>query len=82
MGSVTELGRSPEVENGNSFQYSCLKIPMNRGAYWATVQRIAESQAQLTTDTHTHTHTHMHTMILKQYWAQNMCLINFSSLKS
>ena len=58
MGSVTELGRSPEVENGNSFQYSCLKIPMNRGAYWATVQRIAESQAQLTTDTHTHTHAH------------------------
>ena len=55
MGSVTGLGRSPEVENGNSFQYSCKKIPMNRGAWWATAQRIAESQTEPTTHTHTHT---------------------------
>ena len=37
-------GRSPEVENGNPLQYSCLKNPMDRGAWWATVQSIAKSQ--------------------------------------
>ena len=28
--------------NGNSFQYSCLKNPMDRGAWWITVHRVAE----------------------------------------
>ena len=27
--------------NGNPFQYSCLGNPMDRGAWWATVHRIA-----------------------------------------
>ena len=30
-------------------QYSCLENPMDRGALWATVQRIRESQTQLLT---------------------------------
>jgi len=29
---IPGLGRSPEEENGNLFQYSCLKNPMDRGA--------------------------------------------------
>ena len=29
--------RSPGVENGNPFQYSCLENPKDRGAWWATV---------------------------------------------
>ena len=29
--------------NGNSFQYSCLENPMDGGAWWATVHRVAES---------------------------------------
>lgn len=49
MGSVTGLGRFPEVENGNSFQFSCLKIPMNRGAYWATVRGLQRVRTQHTT---------------------------------
>ena len=28
----------PEEENGNPLQYPCLKNPMDRGAWWATVQ--------------------------------------------
>ena len=28
---------------GNPFQYSCLENPMDRGAWWATVYRIAKS---------------------------------------
>ena len=34
-GSVPRSGRSPEVGNGNPFQYSCLENSMDRGAWWA-----------------------------------------------
>ena len=35
MGSVPGLGRSPEEETGNPFQYFCLGNPMDRGAWQA-----------------------------------------------
>ena len=28
--------------NGNPLQYSCLGIPMDRGAWWATVHGVAK----------------------------------------
>jgi len=31
-GLIPELGRSPEEGNGEPFQYSCMRNPMNRGA--------------------------------------------------
>ena len=34
--------RSPRKGNGNPLQYSLLKNPMDRGAWRATVRRIAE----------------------------------------
>ena len=34
--------RSPGGEHGNSFQYSCLENPMDRGAWRATVHRVIE----------------------------------------
>ena len=37
MGSILGLGRSPGRGNDNPLQYSCLKNPMNRGAWWAMV---------------------------------------------
>ena len=45
VGSIPGLGRSPG--NGNPLQYSCLDNPMDRGAWWATVQRVAKSQTWL-----------------------------------
>ena len=33
MGSIPGLGRSPGGGNGNPFQYSCLKKPMDKGAW-------------------------------------------------
>ena len=33
--------------NGNSLQYSCLKNPMDRGAWWATVHGVTESHIRL-----------------------------------
>ena len=37
MGSIHMLGRSPREGIGNPLQYSCLKNPMDRGAWKATV---------------------------------------------
>ena len=38
--SVTGSGRSPREGNGNPLRYSCLKNPMDRRAWRATVQRV------------------------------------------
>ena len=38
--SIPGLGRSPGEGNGDSLKYSCLKNPMDRGAYWATIHRV------------------------------------------
>ena len=43
-GSIPGLGRSPGEGNGNTLQYSCLENPMDRGAWWAMVQGVAQSQ--------------------------------------
>ena len=40
--SIPALGRSPGGRNGNPLQYSCLGNPMDRGACWATVLRVAK----------------------------------------
>ena len=37
-------GRSPQRGLGNPLQYSCLENPMDRGAWWATVHRVAKSR--------------------------------------
>ena len=41
-GLIPRPGRSPGVENGKSFNYSCLGNPMDRGAWWATVHGVAK----------------------------------------
>ena len=43
MGSIPELGGFSGVGNSNPLQYSCLENPMERGAWWATVHRVAKS---------------------------------------
>ena len=37
VGSIPGLERPPGEGNGNPLQYSCLKNPMDRGAWWARV---------------------------------------------
>ena len=39
--------RSPGGRHGNSLQYSCLENPTDKGAWWATVHRVAKSRTQL-----------------------------------
>ena len=40
---IPELVRFPGEENNNPFQYSCLENPMDRGAWQATIHRVAKS---------------------------------------
>ena len=46
-GSIPGSGRFPGIRNGNPLPYSCLENPMDRGAWQATAQRVAKSQARL-----------------------------------
>ena len=41
LGSIPGSGRSPGEGNGNPLWYSCLENPMDGGAWWATVHRVA-----------------------------------------
>ena len=47
IGSIPGSGRSFGVGNGNPLHYSCLENPMDRGAWEATVHRVAKSRTRL-----------------------------------
>ena len=49
LGLIPGWGRFPGGGHGNSLQYSCLKNPMDRRAWQATVYGIAKSQTRLST---------------------------------
>ena len=53
LGSIPGSGRSPEEENDNPLQYSCLENPMDRGACSAAIHGVAESRTQLSDFTFT-----------------------------
>ena len=44
LGLIPGLGRSPGERKSNPLQYSCLENSMDRGAWWATVHGVANSQ--------------------------------------
>ena len=50
--AIPGLGRSPGEGNGCPLQYSCLANSIDRGAWWATVHKAADSD---TTEQLTHT---------------------------
>ena len=52
--------RSPGGGYGNPLHYSCLENSMDRGAWWATIHAITESDMTAVTK-HTHTLCFMHT---------------------
>ena len=77
VGSIPGWGKSPGRGNGNLPQYSCLENPMDRGAWWALVHRVAKSQTPLKWF---RTHAHMlclikvllktlNQMLLFRHWA-------------
>ena len=56
-GSIPGSGRSPGEGNGDPLQYSCLKNSVDRGARWATVYGVTESQMLVVRATNTLTFT-------------------------
>ena len=46
VGLIPGSGRSPGGGNGNPLWYSCLGSPVDRGAWRATVQRVAKSRTR------------------------------------
>ena len=50
--SILGVGRSSGGGNGNSLQYSGLENPTDRGAWWATIQRITKSRTWLSNRAH------------------------------
>ena len=47
MGSIPGSGRSPEGGHDDPLRDSCLENPLDRGAWWATVHRVAKSRTGL-----------------------------------
>ena len=43
LSSIPRSGRSPRGGHGNPLQYSFLENPTDRGAWWATVRGVRES---------------------------------------
>ena len=53
-GSIPGSGRPSGEGNGKPLQYSCLESLMDRGAWWATVHGIIESDMSEQLSTHVH----------------------------
>ena len=51
-GLIPGTGRSPGGGQGNALQYPCLQNPMDREAWWAIVNRVANSWTQLSEHIH------------------------------
>ena len=69
---VQSLGRPSGGRNGNPLQDSCLKNPMDRGAWWASVQESQRVRYNLVTE-------HAHTGIIRgqlRTWTRHPVPIN------
>ena len=62
LGLIPGLGRSPGGGHGNQLQYSYLKNPMDRGAWWAVVHGVTRVGHDLATKLHV---TPSHTVLVK-----------------
>ena len=58
-GLIPGSGRSPGEGNGNPFQCSCLGTPMERGAWWATVNGFTKESDMIQQLTTTKTPSHL-----------------------
>ena len=83
-GLIPESGRSPEEKNGSLLWYSCLENPIDRGAWQATVHRVAKNRTQLKQLT---LHAHMPNVPLESSlalsqtaWEEGHCLPSLPSL--
>ena len=80
--SICNAGESgsPGEGNGNPFQYSCLKNPMDRVAWWTTVREIAKSLTPLSTKVCWKPLDLILLQQLKTLWCLLYCLLYFSQM--
>ena len=71
MGSIPGLRRSRGGGNGNSFQYSCLENPTDRGAWQAIAHRVAKNRMWLSEPTHARSHTNPNN---PNEWVEILCV--------
>ena len=76
-GLIPGSGRSPGGGHGNPLRIHTCRIPMDRGAWWATVHRVAKNQTWLkwlSTDACTHWGDHMP-------YSHEHCIISIEKFK-
>ena len=66
--STSGWGRSPGEGNGNPLQYSCWENPMDRGAWWVTVQGITRVGHDLATKLSPPTLKSWKFFLVPSYW--------------
>ena len=81
-GSVPGLERSPGGGHDNPLQYSCLENPMDREAWWVTVNRVAENwvrKQQLELDMEQQTGSKQEKEYVKAVYCHPACLTYLQS---
>ena len=78
---IRSLGRedSPGEGDGNSLQYSCLENPMDGGAWWAPVHRVANSRTRLSDFTFTFFHTDLQVLFVSPL---QMRILNLTKIRT
>ena len=81
IGLILMSGRSLGEGNGNLLQYSCLKNPMDRGAWRATVHggcKELDTIEHTSIDRHQRRCEHWNTwLIITLYWKTTVCVIKW-----
>ena len=80
--SVQSTGLEDPLEEGMGTHSSipAWRIPMDRGAWWATVHRVTRICTQLKRlSTHTHTHTHTYGVFDRNFYKRPWISLSGSS---